>query len=304
MVAKSIAQYFQFESKFLDHYEQSAFDTLMQQEDFIRNYYPEYLEFLPLAAKLCVEDLVKNLQIDDCHDVWVVGKKQAALKFDYSEVDLIIYGQKEYQCSIKFARYSSFVNTKSAGVRSLFSQYFPFEEATSIQQDFNQFWDFEWQVFTRKMHELADLTFTRDFEEWKKYRREVLPGQLTDEFKQCLLDFYSKINARLYEILNRLLLKDRTLLIKSIPALIGFSKTDLVQICFFYNRSNDNLTPKHVDILSYDQLASMLSQDIEIVQKSNNVEVKFPQVTLQIRIKPMNTFVNKGYKFNCSVKFS
>lgn len=300
LVAKTLASHFEFEDRFLSEYETSSFDTLMQQEDFIRNYYPAYLDFLPYAANLTAMALIDRYKISNCSDVWVIGKKQAAQKEEYDEADLIIYGTDKIKCSLKFSRASSFVNTKSAGIRSFFKSYF----ASNLQESFNRFWDLEWDVFARKMHELADLEYSCDFTSWKKSRSEVLPGELTGDFQDCLHHFYSVITKEIYDILLKISQENKKLFISNLYPLMGFSHVDIKQVCFFYDKNEENYKDKEITIHAYDEIVSKSNEELEVVLKRNNIEIKLSNVVLQIRLKPMNTFVNKGYKVNCSVKFS
>jgi len=306
LVSKEISHLFSFEVQFLSQFDQKAFETLTQQEDFIRNFFPEYLEFLPMSAKYCAQKLINVLDVNSCQGVEVVGKMQASKSNQetYSEVDLILKCKSDINCSLKLSRQSSFVNTKSAGIKSFFEKYFQYKDISNIQAGFTFDWNLEYEIFARNLHKAIDLEYTQLFENWQQNRSEVLPGELNQDLKLILYDFYEKMNEKLSKILQELYHRDKDQFKKSLMPLIGFSKSNIVQVCLFYTKKQQSLTCKEIQVHAWDDVLKALDSELIFKVNKTNIEICSMGLTIQIRMKPMNTFIQKGYKVNCSVKFN
>lgn len=308
LVAKTIAQFFDFEHEFLSSYQASDFDILTQQEDFVRNYYPSYLNFLPNAAKDVVALLVKEKYFSGkLEGIKVIGKKEASqsIREGYNEADLIVeLSNTTLPISLKFTKAQSFLNTKSAGIKSFFVKYFrSYEGIQEVQEKFNEFWELEFESFARKLHESIDLEYTSLFDNWKKYRAESLPGELVGEQQQILHQFYSQVNHKLYLNLKKLFELDKMKFTQALMPLVGFSSDKVIQVSYLFSGGEDH----HNKILihSWKDVKNMLENDhFQMKQNKANCEIVNKDLKLQIRLKPMNTFLNKGYKINCAVKFN
>lgn len=307
LIAKEIAKSFDFETTFLGSFHDNDFKILSQQEDFVRNHYADFLYWLPKAARESADVIIEKLQIKDLVSLKVIGKKEASnsQNKNYNEADLLIgTSQSVMALSIKFSKGHSFLNTKSAGIKSFFSKYFLEESLIELQDIFNRFWELEFEVFARKMHELVDLNYTTAFETWEKYRSERLPGELTGDLKETLYEFYNVINTSLYNHLLDLFEKDEKKFKVSLMSLLGYSDEKIYQLVFLYKNSK-NFETSDILLHSFRDVQLKLNEsNLEFQLNKSNIEIFNNSIRLQIRLKPMNTFINKGFKINCSVKFN
>ena len=273
-------------------------DILDQQESFIRRYYPDLIKFLPIWAKELRIIFEKHYTLKNLSSVELVGKTSTALKGeDFSEADILLKGDTEqFPLSIKLAKAGSFVNTKSAGIKSVFTKYLPNLDFKR-QTEFNQLYEREFEKFAYLMHKEAGLLCEGGFQNWLNEGLPSLPGQLTDTFREHLLSFYEIINQNLYkEFLNAYEL-DSEKFVHSLHTLAGFSKPDIIQIIAFHNKSQkSNIDIKLKDLKSRGELQGTRLG-------SNYFEFIFHDFILQLRLKPMNQFTSSAYKINCSVKF-
>jgi proteasome lid subunit RPN8/RPN11 len=91
-------------------------------------------------------------------------------------------------------------------------------------------------------------------------------------------------------------------LIKSLPALLGFSSEEIVQLVCFHDFKSDGEIK--VFIHSFEEFKPLLSlADILPFADTSSVDIRMGELVLQIRVKPMNKFTTTAIKLNCSVKF-
>jgi len=266
------------------------------------------MEFLPSSASRCALKIVDSLKIKECKYVKVIGKQMASETElgGFNEADIIIGSTKDLNLSLKFNKYSSYVNTKSAGIKSFFYKYFSLFEDYSkeAQLKFNELWDVEFETFAIEMHKEANIEYTNSFESWSRLRDDLLPGQLDGIYKDILHNFYGVINTEVARILREFYQKDNSKFIKSLMSLLGFTNNKIIQVCFYYNNTNNNYIEKSIILHTFEDVYSMLDGDLAFKVNRTNLDIYNDRLKLQIRLKPMNTFTQKCYKINCAVKFS
>ncbi len=285
------------ELEFLHTLSAEMISMLEQQEEFMRRFAPQLLQALPKLAQDAVEILDTTYNFPQGTTISVVGKiGQSKAIADLAETDLLVeYQQKKLLLSIKLAKHGSFVNTKSAGMRSFFTKYFNEQD---LQDNFNEFCDEAYERFAIAMHLEAGLEYTGGFKTWEEHNLESLPGKLAEPFKPYLLDYYREVNEVLHQNLLRLLEADKTDFMAKLYPLLGFSRSDVVKLVCHYAIKEDSFIPKDIKLYR----AEIDTKEPRLIKKSNNIEVVLGDKTLQLRLKPMNKFTSKAFKINCSVK--
>ncbi len=133
-----LAQKVNIEGKFLGSINPSMHSMLTQQESFLRNYYPNLLNELPILANEAVDAVLVKLKLKKVSEVSLIGKVAGNINNDYSEADILIKDDKNvFPLSLKVSKNSAFVNTKSAGLKSFFTKYFALFSVENIQQEFH-----------------------------------------------------------------------------------------------------------------------------------------------------------------------
>lgn len=300
LVALNLSQINKIEKKFYESVSNDYNQMLTQQEQFIRNYYPELLEQLPKFAHKLANKINKYLK-HELGSVQLVGKSAAANK-DVGEADLICYaGTKQSLISIKLSKDSAFVNTKSAGVKSFISKYFhDFKSSFERQNQLNAFFDKQFEEFSRKIHASCDVDYDINFENWILEALPRLPGALKGECRDYYLGFVYEVSNNISDHLVELLNEDQALFVKAILPLMGQSRDDIINaITFYKNKKNEVVSSQSV--YSFDQ-SSFTNIQIKNNESSTSIDINLGAVILQIRVKCMNKFTSKSFKVNCAIK--
>jgi hypothetical protein len=277
---------------------------LEHQESFLRDFYPNLLVSLPKIACSLKDCILSKLAINSLETVEIIGKvAMASHSNELAETDILLQNKEQtYYLSVKLGKSNSFLNTKSAGVKSFLSKYFfQFEEIAFYQGQFCQFFDQSFDEFAFHIHDLAHISYEGNFHNWTKEGYTVLPGELEGDYRDAYLDFTHKVAHKLYDILNELFKINTLKFFDSLAPLLGFSNKDIIQVSTYYKKDNDNyILDKHrVDI--FDSNLKLI--DIEKKKSVNYINIKLNNCILQIRLKAMNKFSNRGFKINCSVKY-
>ncbi|MFP5384532.1 MAG: hypothetical protein ACLGHN_00540 [Bacteriovoracia bacterium] len=275
--------------------------VLSQQDRMVRQFYPDMLPFLNEASKTTARTLIDYLQ--ECpSSAKVVGKfSNSSLSSDLHEADLVLaLTDRNLSVSLKLNKKHAFVNTKSGGIKSFFTLYFPFIKK-DIQEEFNQFVDMEFFRMGGELHELHDLDFQGNFDGWVRQGLSELPGELDDESREVLKNYYARIAHRMHMILDEAFKKNPSEFLKALPALMGFGGPEILQVVYFHEfPKNENPV---INIHSYADLAKELEQvTLKPFSNVSSIEVDVGSWALQIRVKPMNKFTTTAIKINCSVK--
>ena len=302
--AHLIARHFDCELSFLNSLNNDLKQMLEQQERFIREFYPHLLNDLPELAHSLVDTVTIKLDIKKINNVEIIGKVAlASHDKTYAESDvLLVNDQQKYFLSLKLGKAQSFLNTKSAGIKSFFSTYFSFnQQAGDIQKSFNNVYDEKYQEFAIKMHQLAEIEYSSGFQSWIENGLDELPGSLTNEFKQCYREFTHFIAKELFNHIRTLYNFDAIHFTTSLYPLMGFSDTNVIQASTYYKNDNDNyiLDKNRVDTFNN----KLVLKNIVIKDNVNYCDIVFEDRILQIRLKAMNKSTHSSFKVNCSVKY-
>ncbi|MFT6631118.1 MAG: hypothetical protein ACJAS4_001065 [Bacteriovoracaceae bacterium] len=298
----SLARITGLEGEFLNKLTPSMSTILEQQESFLRNYFPYLLTELPELASKTALEVKSSLNLKKVEEILLIGKVAGASndkRFDEADIIIRDAGQT-IPISIKISKNHSYVNTKSGGVRTFFVKYFTSFDTEKIQQDFNRFCDYEYEALAIKMHHMQEIPYTEGFKNWEAVGEEVLPGQLSEDLRVPLLDYYHKVNEQISNYLQTFLKENKKGFLKDLAPLIGFSNKEVIQVTSFYQLKNEKFINTKISILPY--IKNLKFE--EFIVRRNNLDVKLNKLSLQIRIKPMNKFTSKAFKINCAISYN
>ena len=295
LMARRISQLSGNELKFIESLDKNYLHVLSQQDRMVRQFYPEMLNFLNQVSEESANELVKFLG-EIPHTPLLRGKFEAI-----HEADLILESSRgPVPLSLKLNKKNAFVNTKSGGIKSFFEHYFNFI-LPKVQQDFNVMVDQEFVRMSFELHALNDMEYSGNYLHWVKAGKSELPGELAVEERQILKSFYARIAFEMHRILSDAQKKYPTEFSNSLPALMGFSNPDILQLVYFHDFKSQG--EGSVSIHSYSQVAKSLeNSNIFPFAQTSSVEIGLGDWALQIRVKPMNKFTTTAIKINCSVK--
>jgi hypothetical protein len=300
LVAKNLALKSCGEFKFLNTIDKNYLAVLTQQDRLVRQFYPEMLPFLQNVSKLSAEKLCQTIP-DSILSINLVGKLINS-NDERDEADVIVTcEEKTVKVSLKLNKQGSFVNTKSGGIKSFFSTYFPFLPS-STQFKFNEFVDVEFSRMAYELHQMHDLEFNGSFRNWIEAGLSELPGELSNVDRSILKSYYSRIAFELHRILKLAAEDFSTEFQVALLPILGFSSEEILQLICFH----DFKSGRNANVLVHDlnEIRPKL-QNLTICdhQDGASVDINFGTSDLQIRVKPMNKFTTTAIKINCSVKY-
>ena len=302
LVAKEIAIKSDAELPFQQSLDKNYLTVLSQQDRMVRQFYPEMLSFLSVASKLTAKNLISYLK-ETPQAPRVVGKfsNDSSLSEELFEADMVLsLKDSSLPVSLKLNKKNAFVNTKSGGIKSFFTMYFPFLPQT-IQKSFNQFVDMEFNRMAFELHSLHDMEYPGHFNEWVKRGLSELPGELDADSRAILKAYYARIAHEMHVIFSegfRHFPEDFKL---ALPVLMGFGKKEILQVICFHDFPGNETSI--IDIHSFNEVQSQLSETrIRPFTNISSVEFEIGNWALQVRVKPMNKFTTTAVKINCSVK--
>jgi hypothetical protein len=301
LLGRKIAQLNQAELIFIQGLDQNYLNVLSQQDRMVRQFYPEMLTFLNQMSQASVAALISFLK-ETPKSPQLMGKFINSSVADHlHEADLILETSKGIlPLSLKLNKKNSFVNTKSGGIKSFFTQYFSFMDST-YQQDFNRLVDQEFIRMSIELHALNDMEFSGDYKEWVALGKSELPGELTPAERDILKRFYARMARQLHLILSMALEQDARSFAESLCPLMGFSQKDILQLICFHDFKTQGT--QEILIHSFADVEEHLSEvRINEFRETSSVDLNLGPWNLQIRIKPMNKFTTTAIKINCSVK--
>lgn len=296
LMARRLSQLAGNELKFLESLDKNYLNVLSQQDRMVRQFYPEMLTFLNQVSEDSADELVKYLGE-------IPLTPQLRGKFEtIHEADLMLESSKGIiPLSLKLNKKNAFVNTKSGGIKSFFEHYFSFIHS-KIQQDFNRMVDQEFTRMSLELHALNDMEYSGNYSGWVKSGKSELPGELTTEERSILKSFYARIAIEMHRILSDAQKTNPQEFSASLPALMGFSTPDILQLVYFHDFKSQGAGS--VSIHSYAEVMKWLKNaTILPFAQTSSVEISLGDWALQIRVKPMNKFTTTAIKINCSVKF-
>lgn len=241
-------------------------------------------------------------RFESANAVYIVGKSFSGTGDDsLNEADIIIkQSEVIYPISLKLCKNNSYVNTKSGGCRSFLSSYFQHSIANVLQEEFNSFLDEKFNDFATKLYERHSLQWQGKFDkQWKGLDIGDLPSQLNEEDRSELHFLYYELKVQLHKCFLKLFESDLNLFLEGFKHLCGFSNERMTQVkCFHKDHEFEGL-----DILSANKLTN-LAKDFQFIplEETSSFSINLQKYILQIRIKPMNKFIQPSFKVNCSMK--
>lgn len=298
------------ETQFIKSFGGELRARLSEYESWLRVHDQELIFALPNLAETCAEQLHQELGDIDIHNILVMGKIGSAGGNDhFNEADLLILtkNEKVLPISLKLCKAHSFVNTKSAGVKSFIEKYFtPFREAGERQLELNQRVELAFHSMAKTLHDMAELKYENGFgQAWKDAGLPELPGQLDKDMNAVVVESYRPVISMIREFLINLHKQDEKLFIECLKPLLGFGKEGIIQMTCYHQQKEGRKYQFHS--LELYQGQSLLNESLSCSFDDQNPEISSFQITcgelsLQIRVKPMNKFTSMAHKINCSIK--
>lgn len=315
LVAQGLAKKSAVEDQFLLDLPYEFKAKLGSYEEMIRTHEPRLLVKLPTLAEKTVQKIWEEVTSKYSFQQWnVIGKMVATNDNElWNETDIVgTYlaedgFQKKLAFSLKLTKDHSFVNTKSAGVKSFLAKYFSRFGVLSarLQEELNHEVDESFLMMGHRLYSMVDCEWKGSFNsDWNNNYSE-LPGELSEEMRAIVHENYYRVAMRLAGLLEELQRKDSALFFDSLFALCGFGHADIIQVnCFHQDYELKNISIKHfVDLFGFgEEKSNKKCIILPIKEMASSVEIQLGKVILQIRVKPMNKFTTAAYKINCSIK--
>jgi hypothetical protein len=318
LVAKSFSVVSHEPSYFQQKIPPAMIETLWSYQKSLYQQHQKLYHCLPLWAEETANAIkgMPQYQEKELWKVWWSGKgKEVLTKKNEADVMLYFSGGTTLLCSLKLSRYASYVNTKNAGVKSFFSRFFSYAWNSYKQKQYEEkldllFSQLTWRLYHTVTHheqeELDASSLSLD-QYWQSKGKPLLPGQLDAEERKWVHHWYFEVMSLIYQEIHLIFYDPqwKEELIESWPKLLGREEGELVQVVAFHD-GHDGLHLKKIFILEHEFIRRQLNQarlGVLGVGKSY-MEIFFPGMILQIRVKPMNHFTVQSLKINCSVKFS
>ena len=239
-----------------------------------------------------------HLSFRQGHVRWV-GREE---KQQWHEADLLLEGddQSVVPLSLKLSKEQAFVNTKSAGIKSVLPQYFnacPGVEAAQAQ--LLDIVDRGFLTMGMELYQQLDLgIFMGRFDE--RWTLPKLPGQMPEELRPYIWQYYRLPMAFLAQLFAQW--NDLASFKQALLPIFGFGRPDIWQVNCFYQKDPWQL--KKILILppawAAEQIDALAWRPYQAGDIFFNGD--FPAGTIQIRAKPMNVFTVAGLKVNCALR--
>ncbi len=301
LVARNIARAQKQEIQFLDSIDKNYLNVLIQQDRMVRQFYPELAKFLETVAQKTYLEITSYLKVTPKHPMLMGKLVNSVKKQEWHEADLIVEHEgKPLPVSLKLNKRGAYVNTKSGGIKSFFTQYFSYLDA-NLQSEFNQQVELEYERMARDLHEHNSLEWKGDFSSWINHGHSELPGEVGEENRKILKNYYARLASSVHRILSMAQAADSQKFEQSLSALMGFSSPDILQVTAFHDFKNNlesEITLHEISDLNPFRGKFQIMPFGEIA----SVDIQAGNWSLQIRIKPMNKFTTTAIKMNCSLK--
>jgi hypothetical protein len=217
---------------------------------------------------------------------------------------LLTLNGKESWLSLKLAKANSYINTKSGGIKSFLTSYFPFGSGPQLQTSINENLDEYFYLFAKKLHALQGLSFAGDFSEWRRHGLTELPGELKGEAHDLFLQFLGQCRDALEQAFKLLQLENPDSFTRCLRPLLGITAEHVTPLYVFYHEEVPLASAINPVLPQYD--SSDILKHFEWRKNAKQLTsfaLQFSSFELQIRIKPMNVFSVSAPKVNCSVKW-
>ena len=302
LLAQKTAQHFGLEAQFLTDLLPAFKDKLQFYDREVRNLDPSLAKNLPLMAGKTFTTLIEKLSFKPTQ-VFLVGKIAKSSVNDLDATDILLMNEKNetFGLSVKLGKAQSYINTKSGGVRTFLSEYFPHKEAEKFQQEFNQHLDQAYYTFANSLYQTEDLGTFDDFKRWRNEGRTELPGELEGTHRDILYKYYNQAIVSLYDKIVALQKINPSYFQLSMLRLLGFSDKPMLQVTAYHN-DHELVGVKLLDRAEIASLDFVFKESKDELSTSS-FHLNTDLFTMQIRMKPMNVFTTPSMKINCSVKY-
>ena len=283
------------QSNFLSELTPSELGELTQYQDYLRKNDPNSYEYILKAGKNFLSSFSLS-EINDLKKVRLTGKLQE--KDKYGEADLFLSGRSDKWISIKLIQEKSYVNSKSAGIKSIFEKYF---QSPLFQKSFNNKIDQYFLLFKLGFYQYFDTSLDEiSFSDLCKQKGvSDRPGLLSPDLKSLLYQFYQSCIGEVHAEFVRQYEKNPDVFIRNIFPLAGFSNNSMIVYIFGHDKIFQKLSMKYYDHRHLKTNSIKISE----INGNTSFNIELDQLSLQIRVKPMNSFLAPSMKVNCSVKF-
>ncbi len=294
LVAKNLAELTNTTANFFEKISPSYLQMLQFQEQYLRDNNEKLLHLLTFSSHQMAEFIYQKYKMSG---VFLVGKlKGNDLKtsFDEADIVLLLEDKQELGVSLKFTKDHSWLNTKSAGMKSFFEKYFQFPDVQFIQNEFNKKAELQFEILMRELHLHYNIEFDSSFNNWKKKNLPVHPGGLDEGAHKKLINYYQFLMNEFYQCLNIFYLQNPKKFNQAVQSLSGFSSSNIELFILFYAKNEIKLQRQIKQNFQVEKIIKTDSKSSFVIQLKN--------AKLQIRIKPMKTFLQPSFKVNCSLK--
>ena len=304
MVGHEIAKIIEHESEFIGSLAPNFHQLLRNYQVYIIEHDPELAGFLreysAVVAQKTLSDCQKRYPGESFKMISIMGKVAANDSSMSSEADLVLESQNvQIPISLKISKKGSYLNTKSAGIRSCLEKYF---KNPLAQKQLNERQDLEFSKFSRRLEESAGLIPSHDFSSWKQHGLSELPGELKDQQREILNAYYSSLLDCFSQYVLETKKQSKQDFLTATRSLCGFESDKIVQVVMFYSRDKENKYQYNdCEIHHAPSLESI--PEIRFDGGNTSIYIQNPEIRLQLRIKPMNVFTTKAIKINSSVRY-
>jgi len=319
LVAAELSRALGNETAFLEHFGGESKDRLIYYEQWLKDFDRALIGQLQNWSRQVVLDLKESdsfalLSSSKWTHIYLLGKDSQGAGHEFGEADILLQDSSgvgtSLGLSLKLYKDQGAINTKSAGLKSFLTKYFaPFETAVIDQKILDEKCSEIFQELAEDFYEMAGLTPTSAKlfgEDWIQAGLEVLPGKLPKAFQERLYQSYYERITPLKEFLMSYAQKDRQLFANCLKPLCGFASENLIQL----NARHFSDGSLQTEILTFAALNETL-KDFRFIEEDlskdqlgikSSFVIDLGSRVLQIRLKPMNQFIQEAYKINCSLK--
>ena len=305
LVAQELAKRFHLQSHFMQSLGPNQCDLLQHYERELRKLEPDLAQTLPLLAQETATQYIETLGPTPLTHIGLQGRplaKGGKRKKDEGDLSIRLDGQDcKHSVSLKLGRVGSFVNTKSAGIKSFLTEYFSPFQSEWEQKKLNQYLEASHLQMSEKLYQKKQLRFNGHWDkQWSQSGLSELPGELPSPLRPIVHDHYRRVMVKLDEILWRLYQQDQETFKLCLSPLLGFSrKLTQIKVYHLKHKLHSIAIINQENIL---ELLNSLKWNREEVTKGF-FTIDFAQHQFQLRLKPMNKFTALALKVNCSLKF-
>jgi hypothetical protein len=308
LVGHFIARQYSLETVFLKGLLESQRERLIHYENTLRELDPLLIPALAAWAQDAAREL-QSLLPARIKNIIITGKVEGPQFEEWKEADLLLQGPPDIPVSLKLGKDLSYINTKSAGIRSFLSKYFStFPDALEQQEEVNHLIDQEFLRLGHELYQCAGLPpFPGNFDDrWDTSGFPSLPGELNEEMKNTVGHYYQQIIQRIYRIFLAWWEKNPQTFQECLYPLVGLGRPEMLQLICLYRKENNHYQCRRMAINQRSKVQSDMKQLRLRPPKDQTASfpIDFPTFQLQIRVKPMNIFTVPALKVNCSVKGS